>query len=969
MFLNADTLTNKLTEFQFLIQHHQPHIIGVNEVLPKNFSKQIHPEEFHIDGYEMIVHPNVARNIGRGSILYISKKLIYKELKLFNDSEEFEESITIEVKLKGKDRLLCSCMYRRGESTADNNEKLMENIRHMANLRYSHFLMMGDFNLREIDWENCSSKIKNSTDINSLFTDCVRDCYLYQHIQEPTRQRGTDCPSVLDLIFTNEEDMVSDIQILSPLGKSDHSVILFDFICETETNTPQIKSMFQKGDYTKMAKLMNEVKWEELYDYEDDIDKQWEFFKDRFTEIENQCVPKKLVYVNGKLSKKFSVPLDKKTLAKIKQKNKIWGRIRKQLAADEEKIRFNRLRNQIRGLTRKSKRIIEKEVAKNTKANSKAFWKYAQSKLKTRAAIPYLVTSDDEDDEPTFTKNEQEKADTFLKNFSSVFTVEADGEDMPFFGKRSYAKELSNIQISEDIVKQKLKKLKLNKSPGPDKIHPRVLHEISDVIAVPITIIFQNSLAKKDLPQEWKHAHISAIFKKGVKTQPLNYRPVSLTSVVCKIMESIIRDNIITHMKENNLFSDKQFGFIMGRSTTLQLLHVLDIWTEILDQGGTLDVIYCDFMKAFDKVPHRRLIHKIEKYGITGNILGWTKAFLSGRTQCVVLNEVKSKIARVTSGIPQGSVLGPILFVIYINDMPEVVDKDSIVYLFADDTKVFRHIKSQEDTIQLQSDINNLLQWSEKWLLKFHPDKCVSMTVSNKRSFPPQNQYSMGQTPLQVSECEKDIGIYIDNKLQFDNHVENMVFKANRILAVVRNTFNYLDQNTFRYIFKGLVRPHLEYAAPVWSPHSIYQKDLIENVQRRATKLIPGLNNLSYPERLKKLKLPTLAYRRARGDMIQVFKMTSKMGGYDKSLPNLLTPNDNELRGHSQKLFTHGSNKDVRKYFFSNRIVKIWNSLPEWVISSADVYKFENNLDSFRQDQELLYDNHTVEISIRPVKQ
>ena len=294
---------------------------------------------------------------------------------------------------------------------------------------------------------------------------------------------------------------------------------------------------------------------------------------------------------------------------------------------------------------------------------------------------------------------------------------------------------------------------------------------------------------------------------------------------------------------------------------------------------------------------------------------------------------------------------------------------NSIIYLFADDIKVFRHIKSQEDTRQLQSDINSLLQWSEKWLLKFHPDKHVSMAVSNKRSFPPQNQYSMGQTPLQMSECEKDIGIYIDNKLQFDNHVENMVFKANRILAVVRNTFNYIDQNTFRYIFKGLKRPHLEYAAPVWSPHSIYQTDLIENVQRRATKQIPGLSNLSYPERLKKLKLPTLAYRRARGDMIQVFKMTSKMGGYDKSLPNLLTPNDNELRGPSQKLFTNGSNKDVRKYFFSNRIVNIWNSLPEWVISSADVYKFENNLDYFWQDEELLYDNHRVEISIRPVKQ
>ena len=160
-----------------------------------------------------------------------------------------------------------------------------------------------------------------------------------------------------------------------------------------------------------------------------------------------------------------------------------------------------------------------------------------------------------------------------------------------------------------------------------------------------------------------------------------------------------------------SFYIDVVLTLSMGRSTTLQLLHVLDIWAEVLDQGGTLDVIYCDFMKAFDKVPHRRLVHKIEKYGITGNILGWTKAFLSGRTQYVVLNDAKSKIARVTSGIPQGSVLGPLLFVIYINDMPEVVDKDRIVYLFADDTKVFRHITSQEDTIQLQSDINSLLQW------------------------------------------------------------------------------------------------------------------------------------------------------------------------------------------------------------------------------------------------------------------
>ena len=190
-------------------------------------------------------------------------------------------------------------------------------------------------------------------------------------------------------------------------------------------------------------------------------------------------------------------------------------------------------------------------------------------------------------------------------------------------------------------------------------------------------------------------------YKKGKKTVPQNYRPVNLTCILCKIMESIIRDHVIDHMTTNKLFSDKQFGFISGRSTTLQLLHVVTIWCEILDEGGTIDVIYCDFMKAFDKVPHRRLLFKIERYGITENVHGWIKSFLTGRTQCVSINNVYSEPAAVTSGIPQGSVLGPILFVININDMLEVVDKDSQVFLFADDTKVFRQIRNDNDVTQL----------------------------------------------------------------------------------------------------------------------------------------------------------------------------------------------------------------------------------------------------------------------------
>ena len=225
-----------------------------------------------------------------------------------------------------------------------------------------------------------------------------------------------------------------------------------------------------------------------------------------------------------------------------------------------------------------------------------------------------------------------------------------------------------------------------------------------------------------------------------------NYRPVSLTSVVCKLLESLIRDALVTYMKQNGLFSNKQFGFITGRSTTLQLLKVLDRWTEILDSGGYVDVIYCDFKKAFDTVPHKRLVNVLKYHSIQDPVLSWIEAFLKDRKQRVLINGAPSTWHDVISGIPQGSVLGPVLYVAYINTLADAVT-DSEVYMFADDTKMFKGIFGEDDELKLQQDLNQIHNWSQDSLMQYHPEKTSAMRITtNRRELPPPEYLYERQT-------------------------------------------------------------------------------------------------------------------------------------------------------------------------------------------------------------------------------
>lgn len=501
----------------------------------------------------------------------------------------------------------------------------------------------------------------------------------------------------------------------------------------------------------------------------------------------------------------------------------------------------------------------------------------------------------------------------------------------------TYCKDsITDINISTDSVINALDGWKNGGLSGPDNLPCTLLKNCAAVVSPFIARLFNATLKFGAIPNEWSTAYVIPVFKKGNKLNASNYRPISITSPLCKMLEKFIANHILNFSLEHDIIPPSQHGFIPGRSVSTNLLSCINDWTLQLDKKQPVDVIYIDFCKAFDVVQTPALLYKLNHHGVRGNLSNWISAFLNARSFSVNLLNTVSKEIVIQSGVVQGSVLGPILFTIFVADLP--TNFKSPLSCFADDTKFYNNPITNEQT--LRDDLLSLSCWCDLWRMSVNSSKCMVMHIGKNN---PRLKYMLNSVPLLEVDEARDLGILITYNLKWETHIQTIVKKSNSMLYLINKSFPCVNPATMLNIYKTYVRPILEFAAVIHSP--AYLKDilLLESVQRRFTKRLPGLFNLTYDARLKTLNLMSLEQRRLRGDLIDCYKWVHNK--YRSNVP-LFTPTlAVHLRGHSKKLSVITCRTDVRKYFFCARIISKWNALPGKCIDSISVSAFKHSLD------------------------
>ena len=557
-----------------------------------------------------------------------------------------------------------------------------------------------------------------------------------------------------------------------------------------------------------------------------DIDQAWESLKTAILNTIEKRVPSKMT------TSRHTNPWMNTEIRRLIRRKQRAHRKARQTKTKRDNDRYKRLQRDVQyKIRRANKAYMENTVSSDCKDNSKKFWAYVKSKGHEFTGVAPLKNQ-----EGFLQSDTKARANILNEQFKSVFTKE-DLSNIPDTGC-SDIPTMNNIRIDWKGVYKLLKNLKTHKATGPDEIPAYILKTAADELAPALAWFFQLSIDQGEIPQDWRQALVVPIFKKGDKHQPSNYRPVSLTSITCKLLEHIIHSNIMQHFDQHRILCDNQHGFRKKRSCETQLLSTVQEIASSTAKGQQVDIILLDFAKAFDKVPHTRLLHKLDHYGVRDNVKRWIESFLSQREQQVILDGVRSDTAEVLSGVPQGTVLGPLLFLCFINDLPESI-KSSQAKLFADDSLLFKVIKNDSDRALLQRDLSALEHWEKTWQMSFNPTKCVVLRIctKKKRKILP-TQYQLHGHTLEVVDASKYLGVTITDDLSWETHVQNVVCKANRTLGFVRRNLKDCTKPVKGLTYKTMIRPTMEYASTVWDPHLQAQKSALEQVQKRAARYV-----------------------------------------------------------------------------------------------------------------------------------
>ena len=961
------TLDNtKIFELNSFINQYAPDVLLLNETWLKKSIKDEEIIDRHLNykifrsDRSQVTHPSDPSNPKKfrkngGGVLIAVKMDIEAEVKRIS-MRKGAEIVSVEVKVRNEKLIFCS-VYRVGTLGSVNHDCIMSSLKSFYGGRgLKNVVIAGDFNLSSVSWPlNEDSHDHNR--IDHLFIDSFDELGLLQCIEEPTHIKGR----TLDLLLTNNRPIIRDVEVLKHIDicKSDHYALSFSVITKFKRRKSSKRKVynFKRANWDRLNQEIGSVPWEAFIDGQDP-ELAWTSFKDIFFRLVERNVPR------ISISEKFTSPwFDSECYEAYRSKErahknfKLCSNIHNEVKRDSSRKHF--------------KNICSKKMRDNLYNNddpaliTKKFWSHVKSNSKSQR-IPECIHLNGR-----YRTNAKDKADLFNDFFADQFSGGSEyGMSIDWTNDEAF-----HIEFTPTRIKSLLSNINSNKACGPDSIHGKLLKHCANSLCHPFSLLFTLSYNTGYIPREWKLGNVVPVHKKGSKDNVENYRPISLTSLVMKTFERIIKDELL--LKIYPLLDNRQHGFLNSKSCTTNMVLFSDSVVLSINDCNTFgtDVVYFDFSKAFDSVNHDLILLKLKHYfGIEGRLLKFIENYLCGREQCVVIENEKSSNKTVLSGVPQGSILGPILFVLFINDLPTGLDNDTNLALYADDTKIWRPIKCDKDHDILQKDIDYLNNWAIRNKMKFHPQKCKVVSLCNRESrlgeksslgifiFPLiRFHYHLGGVPLEYADSEKDLGILINPNLNFTDHHDALFSKANQQFGLLKRTCHFVkDIKRKRALYLTLVRSQFEHCSPVWRPSNKTSLEKFDNFQKKAIKWILAEEELSYHSydcyvrKCRQVNILPLSCRFDLNDLILFHKVVNSY--IPLNLPPYLTLFNGETRLRSTHLdnlcyissiIPKTSSSSLLSKSFFYRTHSLWNSLPLEIRSLGSLTVFRSRLETY----------------------